>query len=159
MAIESEIVGPSEGASERDSQGDSQGANESVSLGAGLSSKNGAPRFTLDENLPRAAELLLRGAGYDVATVIDDDMRGADDRSVLHACRDQGRVLVTLDPDVGDIRTYQRSDHRGIWVLHPEHHSVVDIVMLLRGAVALLATEACEERLWVIEKDRVIIRE
>ena len=81
------------------------------------------PRFKLDENLPSAAELLLRDSGYDVETVLSEHLGGTDDRKVLDACRNEGRVLITLDQDFGDIRTYEPSSHCGVWVLRPQHQT------------------------------------
>lgn len=118
-----------------------------------------APRFKLDENLPGAAELLLRGAGYNVETVLTEQLGGAVDPKVLYACRTEGRILVTLDLDFADIRTYPPNDHRGIWILRPHRQTIGNIVELLRGALKLLASEAYEARLWVVEKERVRIRE
>ena len=54
-----------------------------------------AVRFKLDENLPRNAEPLLRDAGHDVQTVLDEALGGEPDRRVLDASRDETRVLIT----------------------------------------------------------------
>jgi predicted nuclease of predicted toxin-antitoxin system len=117
------------------------------------------PRFKLDENLPNAAALPLREAGCDVETVLSEQLGGAADTRVLDACRTEGRELVTLDLDFADIRTYPPSGHHGIWVLRPRHQTIGSIVELLRGALRLIAAEGYDARLWVVEKERVRIRE
>ena len=117
------------------------------------------PRFKLDENLPIDAKALLRDHGFDVETALAEGLGGGADRVILDACRTEGRVLVTLDLDFADIRGYPPADHRGIWVLRPLQQSVQGIVALIQGAVKLLATEKPEGRLWVVERDRIRIRE
>lgn len=118
-----------------------------------------ALRFKLDENIPREAVSLLRDAGHDVGTAIDQRLGGAADERVLGVCRDEARVLVTLDLDFGDIRAYPPASHAGVWVVRPNVQSIGMLVELLRGALALAATEPVSNRLWVIEPGQVRIRD
>jgi len=118
-----------------------------------------ALRFNLDENIPGEAVALLREAGHDVRTVLEQDLGGRPDDDVARACRDESRVLVTLDLDFGDIRTYPPADHAGIWVLRPSAQSVDAMLDLVRRALALTANEQVPRRLWVIEPGRLRIKE
>lgn len=118
-----------------------------------------ALRFKLDENIPAEVIALLRDAAHDVATALDQRLGGAADERVLGTCRDERRVLVTLDLDFGDIRTYPPASHAGVWVLRPNQQSVGMLVALLRGALALAAAEPVSSRLWVIEPGQVRIRD
>jgi predicted nuclease of predicted toxin-antitoxin system len=54
-------------------------------------------RITLDENLGRTAAALLRDAGHDAATVLDQGLASAADRALIAACHTEARCLVTLD--------------------------------------------------------------
>lgn len=117
------------------------------------------PRFKLDENLPSWAGELLRDEGYDVETVLSEQLGGAVDSVILDACRAEMRVLVTLDLDFTDIRAYPPKNHHGIWVLRPDQQSLHSILGLLRGAAKLLATEVPDARLWIVESQRIRIRE
>lgn len=116
-------------------------------------------RFKLDENLPRAAEALLRSAGHDVDTVLGDRLAGGPDAQVLDVCRSEGRVLITFDLDFADIHAYPPASHAGIWVLRPLTQSIENAVTLLRGALAVLPKEATKSRLWIVEHERIRIRE
>lgn len=118
-----------------------------------------AYRFKLDENVPRDAEALLRDAGHDVQSVADERLGGGRDPQVLDACRSEGRILITLDLDFADIRLYPPPSHKGIWVLRPPTQSIENTLTLLRGALALIETEAAESRLWIVEHGRVRIRD
>jgi predicted nuclease of predicted toxin-antitoxin system len=118
-----------------------------------------AVRFKPDENLPKDAGALLRDAGHDVETVLDERLGGNPDAKVLDACQTENRVLITLDLDFSDIRLYPPSSHNGIWILRPHTQSVENTLALLRGALALMPGELVQARLWIVEPDQVRIRE
>ena len=115
-------------------------------------------RFKLDENLPRDAERLLRQAGHDVHTVLDERLGGSPDSSVLDACRVENRILITFDLDFSDIRFYPPATHEGIWILRPRTQSVDNTLALLQRALALVETETTHGRLWIVETTQVRIR-
>lgn len=76
-------------------------------------------RFKLDENLP--VELLadLRVASHEAETVADEGITGAPDSVVLERVRSEGRVLLTLDKGIGDVRIYPPEDYAGIILFRP----------------------------------------
>jgi len=116
-------------------------------------------RFKLDENLPRDAEALLRKAGHDVHTVLDEQLGGNPDPRVFDASQAEDRILVTFDLHFSDIRVYPPASHTGIWVLRPHTQSIDNTLALLRAALLVLETEPTQGRLWIVEPDRVRIRE
>lgn len=116
-------------------------------------------RFKLDENLPRDAEALLRGSGHDVHTVLDEQLGGQPDPRVFDAAQVEARIFVTLDLDFADIRAYPPESHKGIWVLRPRTQSIESTLALVRAALVVLVTESTDCRLWIIEPDRIRIRE
>ena len=73
----------------------------------------------LDENLPRSASQVLVAAGHDVDTVVDEDLAGATDPQVVAAAAATGRLLITMDRGLGDIRSYPPGSHAEILVLRP----------------------------------------
>lgn len=119
-----------------------------------------AVRFKLDENIPRDAGALMRDAGYDVDTVLDEGLGGGPDPGLFEICQAEGRVLVTLDLDFADIRQYPPARHVGVWALRPSSQSIENILELLRGALTVLRRgERIEGRLWIVERERVRSRE
>lgn len=74
-------------------------------------------KIKLDENLPAGAAPLLRAAGHDVDTAIEEGLAGADDAVVLTAATNEDRALVTLDTDFANVRRYPIGAHAGIVVL------------------------------------------
>ena len=67
------------------------------------------PLFRLDENLGRQAIDLFLEAGHDIATVARQDLRGAADNRLIAVCREEARVLVTLDLDYSNVLRFPRS--------------------------------------------------
>lgn len=56
-------------------------------------------KFKLDENLGTSAVHAFEDAGHDTSTVHRQDIAGANDGRVFEICRDEQRILVTLDLD------------------------------------------------------------
>ena len=60
-------------------------------------------RFKLDENLSRSVAEMFRTRGHDVMTVRDQELQGASDEQVFEVSIREGRTLVTLDRDLGQV--------------------------------------------------------
>ena len=74
-------------------------------------------KFKLDENLPVSSAAILTSGGHDVDTVADEGLIGVPDRDVVAAATAAGRILISLDRGLGDIRAYPPGSHAGIVVL------------------------------------------
>jgi len=61
-------------------------------------------KFKLDENLPVSSAAILTSTGHDVDTVTEEDLAGAPDRDVVTSATSAGRILISLDRGLGDIR-------------------------------------------------------
>ena len=70
-------------------------------------------KFKLDENLPVSSAAILTSAGHDVDTVTEEGLVGAPDRDVVAAATAAGRILISLDRGLGDIRAYPPGSHAG----------------------------------------------
>jgi predicted nuclease of predicted toxin-antitoxin system len=116
------------------------------------------PRLKTDENLPEEVADYLRQQGLDCESVHSQGMTGAKDDTLIRHCADEGRALVTLDLDFSDIRAYPPQDYAGIVVLRPRRQSPAAISLILRGFVALLASEPLAGRLWICDTTGVRIR-
>lgn len=114
-------------------------------------------RFKLDENMPRAARAVLESRGWEVHDVHQEELAGALDADLREACEREARILVTLDTDFADVRLVQPTSP-GVMLLRPPTQSVPAMVDCLDGAARLLATEAIEGALWLVERERIRIR-
>lgn len=77
----------------------------------------------LDENLPDSVVAMLGRVGHDVDTARAEGLRGAKDPALLAGATADGRLLLTLDRGLGDIRAYPPGTHGGVLVIRLEHHS------------------------------------
>jgi predicted nuclease of predicted toxin-antitoxin system len=116
-------------------------------------------RFKLDENLPRAARARLAEHGWDVHDVFEEQLAGVDDATVQAACEREARILVTLDSDFADTRRYDPARSPGVIVLRPPDQSIRACLQCLDGAIRALATERIQASLWIVEPQRVRIRD
>lgn len=116
-------------------------------------------RFKIDENIPRAAADLLRSHDHDVQTVHDEHLAGATDAVLYDRCQSEARILITLDDDFADIRTYPPATSAGLIVLRPVHQSREAVLRLLTRTIPILNAEPIVKRLWIVEETRVRIRE
>jgi predicted nuclease of predicted toxin-antitoxin system len=64
-------------------------------------------KFLADENFPLRAVDALRQEGFDVSS-IREIQPGTNDERVLSLCEAQGRALMTLDKDFGDLAFQHR---------------------------------------------------
>jgi predicted nuclease of predicted toxin-antitoxin system len=63
-------------------------------------------KFKFDENLPAELGAVLRVAGHDAHSVPEENLRGAADTSIASVCREEQRILITLDLDFAHIKNY-----------------------------------------------------
>lgn len=88
-------------------------------------------QFKIDENLPVEAADVLRQAAHDALTIHDQQMVGQPDPRVASVCQSEQRVLLTLDLDFSDIRTYPPADYFGIIVLRPRSQAKPAVLSLI----------------------------
>jgi predicted nuclease of predicted toxin-antitoxin system len=115
-------------------------------------------KFKIDENLPIEVAELLNQEGYEAKTVIDQSLGGRNDPHIAAVCQREKRVLITLDTDFGDIRTYPPEKYTGIIVLRLRWQDKPHILNVTTRLIALLSSESIKNRLWIVEEDRVRIR-
>jgi predicted nuclease of predicted toxin-antitoxin system len=116
-------------------------------------------RFKVDENLPSEVIALLADAGHDAKGVLDQFLGGATDAQLAELCRVEGRIVVTLDLDFADIRTYPPAQFPGFVVFRLASQDKQHVLLVASRLAELLRIESPEGRLWVVEEERVRIRE
>ena len=115
-------------------------------------------KFKIDENIPLEVAELLRNAGYDSTTVPEQNLSGTSDASLADVCRKENRILVTLDNDFADIRTYPPDKFPGIVVMRLNQQDKFHVLEVFGQAMHLFPNETIERHLWIIEEDKIRIR-
>jgi predicted nuclease of predicted toxin-antitoxin system len=116
-------------------------------------------KFKSDENLPEEVVGLLLSAGYDAHSVLDEGIGGATDETIAAVAKEEGRVLLTLDLDFADIRSYPPHLYPGIIVLRLQRQDKHSVLAMIPRLLQLLKTEDVREKLWIVDESRTRIFE
>lgn len=115
-------------------------------------------KVKLDENLGRRCVSLLREAGHDTVTVVEQRLAGADDGRVMQACAAEKRCLLTLDLDFSNPLRFPPADASGIAVIRlPAKPSYDDLLAAVQTFIAALSSNDIDGKLWIVEKSRIRI--
>jgi predicted nuclease of predicted toxin-antitoxin system len=115
-------------------------------------------KFKLDENLPVSAAAILAGAGHDAGTVPGEGLAGRPDQEVVTASSAAGRVLISLDVGLGDIRAYPPGSHAGIVVLRLADQSAAAVTKAIGDLAALAEPENLAGAIAVLQRGLLRIR-
>ena len=113
-------------------------------------------KIKVDENIGRSGVDLLKQAGHDVMTVSGQGLAGAPDETIFRVCVSEGRVLITLDRDFGQVPRFPPKQSAGIVILElGAPATLARLQSRLREFLALAATRSVEGELWIVEAGRV----
>ncbi len=115
--------------------------------------------FKIDENLPVEVAQLLVAAGHDALTVHDQKMNGASDHDLAVICRKESRILISFDNDFADIRAYPPAKYPGLIIFRLKRQDKLHVLKIFSSILLLLGNEQIDQRLWIVDEDRIRIRE
>jgi predicted nuclease of predicted toxin-antitoxin system len=115
-------------------------------------------QFKVDENLPIEVAELLKEAGHDATTVVEQRLGGEADAEIASVCQREGRALVTLDTDFADIRAYPPTQYAGLVVLRLRRQDKPYVLDLLTRLTEMFSSEPLAGHLWIVEEGRIRIR-
>lgn len=96
-------------------------------------------KFVADEGVERQIVLALRKA-HDVFYVLED-MRSASDDSILEKAEKDGRILITLDKDFGELVFRMHYLHAGVILCRLQSLSIEEAVAKIESEVAKYGAE------------------
>ena len=115
-------------------------------------------KIKLDENIGRRGLELLKACGHDVMTVWDQGLRGVTDEALFKICSAEGRALITLDRDFGQVPRFPPEQSAGIVILELGPRATLrEITERLRDFLAVLENHSVAGALWIVEPGRVRI--
>ena len=117
-------------------------------------------KIKLDENLAAHGKAILEAAGYDVMTVNEQKLSGATDNKIYEICRDEDRILVTLDHDFGHTLRFPPEGTAGIVVLECRgRQSLTALAARISQLVLVLREYSIGGKLIIVEPGRVRIHQ
>jgi predicted nuclease of predicted toxin-antitoxin system len=112
--------------------------------------------FKLDENLGPSILEAFTARGLDCRTTREEGLGGAKDPTVLEAAIAEGRVLVTLDHDFGNVVRYPPGGTAGVAVLNPPGRASRRLLRsMVEQFLGVLQRDGIHGRLWIVEAARI----
>jgi len=115
-------------------------------------------RFKVDENLPEELAQLLRDAGWDAATVVEQNLGGSDDTRIRDVCDHEDRILITFDRGFSNIRAYAPESHPGFVVFRLRSQDKPHVLSVAARLIAALHQHDLNRELWIVDESRIRIR-
>ena len=110
--------------------------------------------FLANENFPVVSIRLLRNAGHNVASVIEESP-GEKDRNILRRAHDENRIVLTFDRDYGEL-IYRHKLFIPAGVIYfrfnpstPKEPAEILLNILMKGNVTIV------DKFTVVERDRI----
>lgn len=108
-------------------------------------------KFKLDENVDLRILSRFRLAGYDVATVPEQNLISAPDTDLIEICRQEERCLVTADRDFSNRGRYNPTNYSGIAVIRlPAPVRLADWYEAIDTLILGLESASISGKLWVV---------
>jgi predicted nuclease of predicted toxin-antitoxin system len=115
-------------------------------------------KLKLDENIGQRGAELLRAGGHDIATVVEQGLQGTSDERLFEVCAGEGRALITLDRDFGQVLRFPLAGSPGVAVLElgprPSQKALEE---RMRELMTFLRSHELKGSLWIVEPGRVRI--
>jgi predicted nuclease of predicted toxin-antitoxin system len=115
-------------------------------------------RPKLDENLSRLLAPVLSSLGHDVTTAAEEGLLSRPDTAVAAAAKNDGRLLLTLDLEFGDLRKYPPGAHPGVILFRPRSYGPVTVNRIVGEFIRTNGLELLAGCVAVIDPDRVRVR-
>jgi predicted nuclease of predicted toxin-antitoxin system len=116
-------------------------------------------KFKLDENLSPSLAALFAAAAHDAHSVVQQALGGQPDERVIDVCVREKRALVTLGLDFANILAYPPGRFCGIIVLRLPNQAHATVEAAIGRVLQLLLQEPVPGMLWIVEENRIRIRE
>jgi predicted nuclease of predicted toxin-antitoxin system len=115
-------------------------------------------KIKLDENISRHLKPDLEKIGFDVETAADEKLLSQPDTFIARACRQENRMLFTLDVEFADLRKYPPGSHPGIILFRPPSLGPVSINTFILDFVKRTDLQKLSQAVAVADGKKVRVR-
>lgn len=115
-------------------------------------------KFKIDENLPAEIAADLRAAGHDADTATEQGMSGAPDSIILARVQSEGRVMLTMDKGIADVRAYPPQQYAGIILFRPRTAGRAYTLAFVRQHLPALLQSSLAGHLFVVSEAGIRVR-
>ena len=115
-------------------------------------------KFKIDGNLPIDLVDILKEAQYDAKSILDQNLSGKSDIQIASTCKNEKRILVTLDMDFADIRSYPPDQYSGLIVLRLKRQDKPYILKIFSQLLQFFPKKPIDHHLWIVEENKIRIR-
>ncbi|MPZ13579.1 MAG: hypothetical protein GEU73_04010 [Chloroflexi bacterium] len=113
-------------------------------------------KLKLDENVGGRCLHDFQAAEHDAATVAGEGLAETQEDRLIEICREEGRILVTLDLDSSNPLIFEPRRYPGIAVLRlPSKPTPADLYDVVQTLIGALSTRAIAGKLWIVEHARI----
>ncbi|MBI1730377.1 DUF5615 family PIN-like protein [Candidatus Acetothermia bacterium] len=116
-------------------------------------------KFKLDENIDARLGLQIQQRGHDVSSVREQNLHGIHDEALYRHCRNERRILVTLDKDFSNVLRFTPAGSSGLVVLRGHDNLFSTMERLIHTLVEALDKNQPAGQLWIVEPGRLRIHE
>ena len=118
-------------------------------------------KFKLDENFGTRTQRIFRERGYEVETVQEENLGGAQDQYLYEVCAKEQRCLVTLDLDFTDVLRFPPIQSAGIVVirLSQKNPTLPLLERLINHFLNQLEKTPLKNELWIVEPGRIRVHQ
>ena len=113
-------------------------------------------KIKLDENLGNRGKNIFLQYGFDVLTVYDQNLQSSSDDKLIQICKEEKRILVTLDLDFSNPLVFNPSLYLGIAVIRLPKNSSPDILYeMVKNLAKAMINNDIDCKLWIIQKNGI----
>jgi predicted nuclease of predicted toxin-antitoxin system len=111
-----------------------------------------------DEDLPKAIAVVIRNAGHDASTVVEQGLGGSPDAVLWKTIQAEAKFLVTADKGFANIREHPPGTHAGVLLLRPEQDGIRPLVELMQRLLRTQSLDDLREAVTVVTPRSIRIR-
>ena len=115
-------------------------------------------KFKLDENLPAEIADSFRQLGHEIDTVHNEGLAGASDPQILRHVKTDGRVLLTMDKGIADIRQFPPDQYPGIVLYRPPSSGRGEVLRFVEETLPVLLSTDLTARLVIVSRKGIRFR-